>query len=89
MWPHPIIGDSGNGGHLLWRVDLPNDSDTTKLFADCLKVLSFKFDDDAVKVDTTTFNPGRPWKLYGTLVGKGDNILDHPPPPQPHHYGAR
>src|SRR5262249_38298616 len=25
-WPEPILADSGNGGHLLYRIDLPNDS---------------------------------------------------------------
>ncbi len=24
-WPAPVVADSGNGGHLLYRVDLPND----------------------------------------------------------------
>ena len=24
-WPAPLLGDSGNGGHVLWRVDLPAD----------------------------------------------------------------
>lgn len=25
-WPEPVMGDSGNGAHLLYRVDLPNDA---------------------------------------------------------------
>ncbi|MCG7845031.1 MAG: hypothetical protein MIO90_06335, partial [Methanomassiliicoccales archaeon] len=24
-WPDPIVADSGNGAHLLYRIDLPND----------------------------------------------------------------
>jgi hypothetical protein len=36
-WPDPILADSGNGGHLLYRVDLPtNDGDFIKQFLEAL-----------------------------------------------------
>jgi hypothetical protein len=27
-WPEPLVGDSGNGAHLLYRIDLPNDTES-------------------------------------------------------------
>ncbi len=75
-WPHPIVGDSGNGGHLLYGVDLPtNDEDLVKRF---LRELARRFDDDRVKIDQQVFNPARIWKLYGTVSRKGDNVADRP-----------
>ncbi|HEX8915060.1 MAG TPA: hypothetical protein VF796_22100, partial [Humisphaera sp.] len=70
-WPDPVEADSGNGGHLMYRVDLP--ADDGGLVERCLRALDARFGDDAVHVDTTTFNPARIWKLYGTRAGKGDD----------------
>ena len=75
-WGDPILADSGNGAHLLFRVDLP--ADDGGLIEKVLKALAGRFDDDAVKVDTGVFNPARIWKLYGTMAGKGDSIPDRP-----------
>jgi putative DNA primase/helicase len=72
-WPPPVIADSGNGYHQLYRVDLPNDDDRVKR---CLQALDLRFSDAAVKVDTTVFNPARIVKLYGTKTMKGDNCPD-------------
>lgn len=77
-WPDPVCGDSGNGGHLLYQVDLENDPAINTLLQNCLKAMAFHFDDETVTVDTATFNPGRPWKLYGTLVAKEDNTRERP-----------
>ena len=43
-----------------------------------LKALSFRFDDDAVKVDTGVKNAARITKLYGTLTCKGDATNERP-----------
>src|SRR5262249_46675466 len=75
-WPEPILADSGNGGHLLYRVDLPRDDD--RLIQRVLEALAFRFDDDAVLIDRTVFNPARIWKLYGTIARKGDSTADRP-----------
>jgi len=77
-WPALIVGDSGNGGHLLCRVDLPNDNAARELIERCLKALALWFDDELVRVDCTTFNAARIWKLYGTLAAKGDNLPERP-----------
>jgi hypothetical protein len=77
-WTEPVVGDSGNGYHLLYRVDLPNDPGTLELIRGVLEALAFKFDDDAVKVDTTTCNAARIWKFYGTTARKGDDSEERP-----------
>lgn len=75
-WPHPIVSDSGNGAHLLYRVELPTgDNETVKR---CLQTLARRFDDDRVKVDQKVFNPSRIWKLYGTVCRKGDSLAERP-----------
>jgi hypothetical protein len=75
-WPEPIVADSGNGWHLLYRIDLP--ADDGGLVQRVLAVLADKFDDAAVKVDTGVFNPARIWKCYGTLAAKGDSTPSRP-----------
>ncbi len=75
-FPPPIKGDSGNGSHLLYRVDLPADDDG--LVKRALEALAFKFDTDKVSVDRGNHNPARIWKLYGTLARKGDSTPDRP-----------
>lgn len=74
-----IRADSGNGGHLLYAVDLPNDEPSTDLVQRFLSALAQRFNGDGkVKVDTTVFNASRISKLYGTLTMKGDNTTDRP-----------
>ncbi len=75
-FPWPILADSGNGAHLLYRVDLP--ADDGGLSERCLLALAAKYDDTAVKVDRAVSNPARIWKLYGTKACKGDNTPDRP-----------
>lgn len=69
-WPKPILADSGNGAHLLYRIDQPRDDDG--LVQRCLEALAVQFDDAVVTIDRKVFNPARIWKLYGTMAGKGD-----------------
>lgn len=75
-WPEPILADSGNGYHLLYRIDLPAEDDG--LVKQVLVALAQRFDNDAAKIDRQVFNPGRIVKLYGTLVRKGDDVPDRP-----------
>lgn len=77
-WPQPISADSGNGGHLLYRVDLPNDEASRILLERCLKALDFHFSDERVVVDLKTANAARIWKTYGTLACKGDHTASRP-----------
>jgi hypothetical protein len=75
-FPLPVLADSGNGGHLAYRVDLPP-SDGGH-FKTLLQNLSDKFSDDKVHLDSSVFNAARIWKFYGTLAAKGDSIPSRP-----------
>ncbi len=75
-WPAPIIGDSGNGFHLLYRIDLP--AADGGLVHRVLKVLASLFDDEAVSIDTKVANASRICRLYGTHSAKGPNTADRP-----------
>jgi hypothetical protein len=75
-WPDPLLADSGNGAHLLYRVHLPAADEG--LVARALAALAARFDDAAVKVDQKVCNPARIWKLYGTLARKGDDTPQRP-----------
>jgi hypothetical protein len=77
-WLEPIQGDSGNGWHVLYRVDLPNDEATTVLIRGAIEAVADRFSGAAVAVDRTVFNAARIWKLYGTTARKGHNMPDRP-----------
>jgi hypothetical protein len=77
-WPAPIFADSGNGAHLLFPIDLQNDDAARELVKRVLEALANLFDDAVVKVDRTTFNAARIWKLYGTIARKGDSTPGRP-----------
>jgi hypothetical protein len=77
-WPAPILGDSGNGGHLLIRIDLPNDNPSRDLIKLALEASAHLFEDVEVKLDRSVFNAARVWKLYGTVARKGTNLADRP-----------
>ena len=77
-WPAPVVGDSGNGYHLLYRIDLPNDPESLELVKGVLTAVAFKFDDGTVKLDIGVHNASRIWKLYGTTARKGDNVPQRP-----------
>ena len=77
-FPDPVRADSGNGAHLLYRIDLPNDDAALALVRGCLATLDALFSDERVNVDTANFNAARIWKLYGTVSRKGDSTPDRP-----------
>ena len=74
----PVKALSGNGCHLLYKIQLENTEEHRALVQNCLKVLSMLFDNDAVSVDTTNYNPSRICKLHGTLAQKGSNSPERP-----------
>jgi hypothetical protein len=77
-WPTGIEADSGNGGHLLCRIDLPNDDASRTLVQRCLEALAHRFDDAHVTIDRTVYNAARIWKFYGTMARKGDSTVGRP-----------
>jgi hypothetical protein len=58
-WPKPVVAESGNGVHLCYRIDLPNDDASRDLVKACLEALSRRFDDNGVKIDRSVFNAAR------------------------------
>ena len=74
----PVKGISGNGAHLLYKIHLRNTDENKALVKRCLEALAMLFDNEKVKVDTSTFNQSRVCKLYGTLAQKGTNKKDRP-----------
>jgi hypothetical protein len=77
-WADPVIADSGNGYHLLYKIDLPNDDESRQLLESVLKALAARFDTSAVKIDQKVFNASRITKAYGTKACKGDSIPERP-----------
>ena len=78
-FPSGLCGMSGNGAHLLYRLDnLPNDEEHTTLVQSCINVLAARFGDKAVDIDRKVYNAARLCKLYGTFARKGENMPDRP-----------
>lgn len=77
-WPLPLACGSGNGAHLLYRIDEPTDDGG--LVKAVLVGLSNRFpaNEAGVKIDTSVHNPARITKLYGTLACKGESTRDRP-----------
>lgn len=75
-WPKPIAVDSGNGYHLLYRIDLP--ADDKGLIRSCLRALAQKHDGKEAKVDTVVHDARRIAKLPGTMACKGEPTNERP-----------
>jgi P4 family phage/plasmid primase-like protien len=73
-----VGGTSGNGFHILVRIDLPNDDDSRDLLRDCLKGLNVLGGTGKVEVDPKVFNAARIIKSYGTMARKGMNTGTRP-----------
>jgi hypothetical protein len=77
-WPEPVLVDSGNGGHLYFRLSLRNDDASHNLVQRVLQALARRFNDDRVKIDETVHNAARIVRMPGTLTGKGDHFNGRP-----------
>jgi putative DNA primase/helicase len=84
-WPAPLVGDSGNGAHLIYAIELDNTPEAMELVKAVLGGLAQRFAEKlaacGLELDRTVFNAARISKLYGTRTGKGDNL-----PERPHRY---
>ena len=74
----PVICDSSNGFHLLYRQAMISNTQNTETMKNFLKVLDMYFSTDKVKIDCSTFNPSRICKLYGVISRKGSNTKERP-----------
>jgi hypothetical protein len=77
-WPPPVLIDSGNGFHLINRVDLPNDKLSRALVSAVLKHLAEKFDGPRGAIGVECCDARRIAKLPGTWVRKGPNSPERP-----------
>jgi ribosome biogenesis protein Nip4 len=84
-WPEPLVGDSGNGAHLVYPLDLANTPENAELLKKVLGALAQQYAEELVilglDLDTKNFNPSRLTKLYGTQTHKGDHT-----PARPHRW---
>lgn len=74
----PIRAMSGNGHHLLYKINLLNTDENKRLVERCLTNLSILFNTDKVKIDIVNHNQSRVCKLYGTKAQKGANTAKRP-----------
>lgn len=74
----PVICDSANGFHLLYKQAMLSNPQNTEIMKNFLKVLDLYFSTDKVKIDCSTFNPSRICKLYGVISRKGSNTKERP-----------
>lgn len=81
-WPQPLRGDSGNGAHLDFAIDLPADDDALKLVDRVLSAAQSRWGttmgDVTLKIDTTNKNAARITKIFGTPARKGDDRPERP-----------
>jgi hypothetical protein len=78
QWPQPVVGDSGNGYHLRFTVDLPADQASKDLIHDLLLGLAARFDNDDAHVDQGVFEANRLDKLPGSWARKGADEAGRP-----------
>lgn len=74
----PIVCDSGNGYHLLYRMNMVSNEKNDQTMKNFLAALDMFFSTEKVKIDVTTSNTSRICKLYGTFSRKGSNTKDRP-----------
>lgn len=74
----PVICDSANGYHLLYKQDMQSTPANTEVMKKFLQVLDMYFSTEKVKIDCSTYNASRVCKLYGTYSRKGSNTKDRP-----------
>lgn len=77
-WPQPLIATSGNGYHVMYRTDDPNDDGARIDYEFATKMIGSMFSTDTVKIDVVMFNASRVWKVYGTISCKGSNTPERP-----------
>jgi len=77
-WADPVHASSGNGWHLMYRIDEPNDDAAKVDIEFATKMLSSIFTDDRVHVDSVVHNASRIWKIYGTISAKGSSTAERP-----------
>lgn len=73
-WPAPTLIDSGNGYHLRYRINLPNDVKAHELVRSALRSLAGRYE----MLDVTNHNAARVAKLPDTWARKGEDTPERP-----------
>ena len=86
-----IVGCSGNGWHLCYPTDLPNDDNGQAAVKAVLHALAARHNTEEARIDMKCLDAVRIWKLYGTTARKGPNQVEEAAgpdgevlPPRPH-----
>lgn len=77
-WPNPVIHDSGNGWHMLYAIDLPNDKLSQQIIKRVIYSLADRFDTLQAWIDRATHDAPRIAKIPGTWARKGINTPERP-----------
>lgn len=77
-WPDPLLCMSGNGAYLLYRIELPNDDESTDLVKRFLRGLAERFNNEFATVDLSACNASRILKVAGTYACKGTDMRNEP-----------
>lgn len=73
-WPVPMVIDSGNGYHLRYHINLPNDAAAQELVRSVLRSIAARYS----MLDVTNHNAARVAKLPSTWARKGENKNERP-----------
>lgn len=74
----PISADSGNGYHLLYKINAKVSKENDELIERFLAVLDLHLSNDFASIDRKVGNEARITKLYGTVARKGANTTERP-----------
>lgn len=77
-FPEPAVCDSSSGYHLYFPIDMENTDETESLIRQIYKVLSSRFTDWRVKVDSAVGDANRIMRLPGTWGRKGQDTSERP-----------
>jgi len=76
--PAPVIGSSGNGWHIYYRVELPNDAIAQQIIKAAIHGLADRFDSSEAKIDRATHDAPRIARVPGTWARKGADTSERP-----------
>lgn len=75
----PVVCFSGNGTHILARIDdVPCNEETDNVCKNVLKYIAMQFTDEKVDCDIKVFNRARLTKFYSSVSRKGGNTSERP-----------
>ena len=73
-----MIIDSGNGRHVYWEINQPNNDATKKIIKDFIQLLSVVYSTNDVTLDTATAKIAQPMRIPGTYNRKSVHTDERP-----------